>query len=238
MRLSHLVFAALVLVAVPAIAQETQPGDACTVAGSIRETGGPEQSPGRILICDGANWNSLKVRNNDGKSLFQVGYDAAACTADKEGRMRFSSAGDPPWEYCDGADWVNFKQPRCEDDDAGECYLQVSRVTDDPDFLPAQIACGVNILGVVGILGTDTIPAAFTFTDLTDQPINTTVVSTGAQLNSFDCLLNVLVSGDGTPQYRTCDDINCTVNPSAWGTGSQQIAPNKFIQLRLVRRQR
>lgn len=109
MRVRHLVFAGLLIVSASAIAAETQPGDACTVAGAVQETGGPEQLPGRVLICDGATWKSLNERTNDGKSLFQVGGDTGSCTADKQGRLRYTSASDI-WEYCTGSAWSPFEQ--------------------------------------------------------------------------------------------------------------------------------
>ncbi|NCC53746.1 MAG: DUF1566 domain-containing protein, partial [Spartobacteria bacterium] len=40
----------------------------------------------------------------------------------------------------------------CVDDDATLCALETSRASDDPDFIAANIADGVNILGVTGTL--------------------------------------------------------------------------------------
>ena len=76
-----------------------------------------------------------------------------ACTTARDGTVRYVSSGaSPPWEYCDGSAWVNFKQPRCQDNDTGECYSQVPRRNDDLQFTAANIASGVNILGVTGTL--------------------------------------------------------------------------------------
>ncbi len=79
----------------------------------------------------------------------QIGT-SLTCTSSEEGTIRYVSTSDPPWEYCDGGAWVNFKQPRCQDDDTGECYLAATRSNDDPEFAAANIKDGVNILGVTG----------------------------------------------------------------------------------------
>jgi hypothetical protein len=91
--------------ALPARADSTAPGSACPAAGIIMQTGGPEQMPGRELICDGTVWGLLAEKNTDGTVLHQIGYDPDPCTPEKAGRMRFSSAG--LWEYCKGSNpWV------------------------------------------------------------------------------------------------------------------------------------
>jgi hypothetical protein len=66
--------------------------------------------------------------------------------------MRYVQAGTPPWQFCDGTNWVNFKQPQCTDDATGECYLATARSASDAQFVSANIASGVNILGVTGTL--------------------------------------------------------------------------------------
>lgn len=141
-------------------AAETVPGSACSISGMIQQTGGPEQLPGQDLICDGTVWRVLSEKITNGTVLSQVGYDSGACVAAKTGRMRYSSATDV-WEYCNGSDpWLPFKKPLCQNDDTGECLLAAARNSGDPDFIAANIALGVNILGVVGTqLATATIAA-------------------------------------------------------------------------------
>jgi len=96
----------------------------------------------------------------------QLSNDTDPCTSAKGGAIRYTSGGDPPWEYCDGGatSWLPFRQPRCQDDDTGECYLDADRSDDDPDFTAANIADGVNILGVTGTYtgGGCTAPASCT----------------------------------------------------------------------------
>ena len=144
--------AASVFYAHPVRAAETIPGSACSVAGVIQRTGGPEQLPSQDLICDGAVWQLLSEKAINGTTLSQVGYDSGTCNAAKAGRLRYASATDA-WEYCDGSDpWLPFKKPLCQNDDTGECRLAVTRNSGDPDFIAANIALGVNVLGVVGTL--------------------------------------------------------------------------------------
>lgn len=97
-----------VLAAAPAHAAETQPGAACTAAGLIQQTGGPEQIPARLLICDGANWQTLAEQGTDGRMLVQFGNDTGTCTAAKTGRLKFVG-GSTPWYYCDGSVWLPFE---------------------------------------------------------------------------------------------------------------------------------
>lgn len=127
------------------------PGDPCNIVNAFTVIAGPDNdTDGYLLACDGAMWRNVLQWNPDtGSSVFQVNDDTGDCTADKDGRIRYTG-GAPPWEYCDGSDWVNFKQPRCQNNDAGECYLDLDRSDSDPDFIATNIKDGVNILGVTG----------------------------------------------------------------------------------------
>lgn len=135
-------------------AVETQPGDACSVAGQSRHVGGPESAvAGYTLVCNGTIWVAVKEWDPaSGQTLFQVGNDNGSCTAAKNGRIRFDSNDDPPWQYCDGLAWHPFKQPRCQNNGTGGCFLDPQRMNSDPDFIPENIVSGTNILGVVGTL--------------------------------------------------------------------------------------
>lgn len=105
MRFLLVVF--ILLFALPAKAQEFQPGDACTNAGQFVRTGGPEISGGHFMICDGSNWISFTDYADTGRTLFQVGHDAGTCVAGKQGRLRYASSSDL-WQYCDGANWTDL----------------------------------------------------------------------------------------------------------------------------------
>ncbi|WP_158497198.1 tail fiber domain-containing protein [Micavibrio aeruginosavorus] len=96
--------AALFILPQSAYAQEAQPGDACTTNGAVRSTGGPEQMPRRMLICNGTTWQSALEQSTAGASLLQIGNDAGSCTTAKLGRMRYD--GTSTWEYCNGSTWA------------------------------------------------------------------------------------------------------------------------------------
>lgn len=96
--------AALFVLPQSAYAQEAQPGDACTTNGAVRSTGGPEQMPRRMLICNGTTWQSALEQTTAGASLLQIGNDTGSCTTAKLGRMRYN--GTSTWEYCNGSTWT------------------------------------------------------------------------------------------------------------------------------------
>lgn len=96
--------AALFVLPQSAYAQEAQPGDACTTNGAVRSTGGPEQMPRRMLICNGTTWQSALEQTTAGASLLQIGNDTGSCTTAKLGRMRYN--GTSTWEYCNGSAWA------------------------------------------------------------------------------------------------------------------------------------
>ena len=79
----------------------------------------------------------------------KIANDSAACITGKAGTVRYTG-GSPPWQYCDGSTWQNFKQPRCLTVGTGECYLDATRSNDDADFVATNIKNGVDILGVTG----------------------------------------------------------------------------------------
>lgn len=182
------------------------PGDSCAglPAGATAISADADQNGAEVvLICNGTTWQTQGVK---------VPYDSATCDQTKNGTIRYISGGDPPWEFCDGSAWANFKQPRCQDDDTGECYLQATRSNDDPDFTAAHIASGVNILGVTGTLsggGGCTAPASCT--NVGD------VCSDGSLFAGF-----MVYNGSCEPLYVT-DDNQSTSSLWKTATGTNDI---------------
>lgn len=69
LSLALLCAACLIACPLPAMAQETQPGDACTGGQTdhVRQVGGPETSGvTHLLVCDGSTWNQLTTWLADG----------------------------------------------------------------------------------------------------------------------------------------------------------------------------
>lgn len=71
----------------------------------------------------------------------------------------------------------------------------------------------------------DTTPNSFSFSNLSNQELNTTVTSNVVTVNGFDGPLTVSVSGQGNPQVR--------IGAGAWGT-SGDVNPGESLQLRLT----
>ena len=140
------------------------------------------------------------------------------CGGTTEGTVRYTG-GDPPWEFCNGSAWVPFKQPRCQDDATGECYLDVTRSNDDPDFVAANIADGVNILGVTGTLaasGGCTAPASC--------PNVGDVCSDGSLFAGF-----VLYNGDSCEPLYVTDNNQSTSSQWKNATGTDDISTDDHV---------
>ena len=71
----------------------------------------------------------------------------------------------------------------------------------------------------------DITPNSFSFTDLTDQELNTLVTSNSVTVNGFDGPLTVSVSGQGNPEFK--------VGSGAWVT-SAAINPGDTLRIRLT----
>lgn len=204
------------------IGTDTAPGESCAgvPAGATRMTADADQNGAEVvLVCDGSVWQPAAgglPSCADGQfpvmyggvwtcsGGVNVGYQPA-CDPDDEGTIRYVSSGDPPWEYCDGADWVNFKQPRCQDHGTGACYLELDRSESDPDFIPENIVCGVNILGVVGVCGDCTLDSqhvphgdSHTFYSETEHA---NCASVSQQRTCTDGILD----GSASYQYASCE---------------------------------
>lgn len=206
-----LVLAILILAApFAARAQETQPGDACTVAGRFMHVGGPENpGAGLLLVCDGSNWRrvaewdnsaNLGVKQAAPKAPLHVGGEAIigpttglACDANRTGGLRWSSANST-FEMCDGSAWKKIAASAC-----------------------------------------DNAPAFPIFTDQTMLATSTLVSSNIVSITGMDagCNSTVSVSGQGSPEYRICTDSSCLVVLQNWTAGNTtQDMQGKYLQLR------
>lgn len=88
-----------------------------------------------------------------------------------------------------------------------------------------QLACFVDSCG--------SSPAAYTFTNATNQQLSTTVSSDIVQINGISCAgVPVTLSGDASRQVRVCTDATCSTNP-AWGS-SASISNGLYLQLRVT----
>lgn len=84
----------------------------------------------------------------------------------------------------------------------------------------------------------DNTPDAFSFTDLTDQPLNqpdtrSDIVQITGIENHAECGATITLSGDASAEYRICDDGSCSAAP-AWITSSQVIDNGQYVQARVT----
>jgi hypothetical protein len=99
----------LTLFTSPVLAAEYNVGDPCPAGfpDGMKHQKDDGSGNGITLVCDGGTF-VLNTEITGTKTLLQIGNDADACTAAKEGRLRYDPGGDT-WEYCDSAgDWRPF----------------------------------------------------------------------------------------------------------------------------------
>lgn len=186
-------------------------------------------SAGRLGVGTGIPAASLDVAGE-----IKFSSSGLACGAAQEGTVRYVSSGaSPPWEFCDGSAWVNFKQPRCQDDDTGECYLDATRSNDDPDFVASNIVDGVNILGVIGNFAECGV-YHYSFEDKLNVAKSTVIESEIAQVSTNSCSADVSISGDGSPEYRICSNSDCTTVDHTWASSGNSIDNGQYLQIRLT----
>ena len=199
----------IMLAAVPAQAQERQPGDACTTAGHYTRSGGVEIPGGHFMVCDGTAWRSIFSYDNDRNvgvgvtapaaklhvdgAVILGAASAVSCTGARAGGLRYSAVNNC-LELCDGAAWA---------------CISVG-------------ACG------------NAMPNAFNFTDLINQTVSTLVESNILQITGLGCTVNIAISGAGSPQYRICSTADCSSVIADWTAATGTIENNNYLQLRLT----
>ncbi len=77
-------------------------------------------------------------------------------------------------------------------------------------------------------------PASFDFTDVVEQTISTQVSSNIVLLSGFTGSVSVSITGDGSPQWRSCSTGSCGTVIQAWTSGSGTISSSNYIQVRLT----
>lgn len=81
----------------------------------------------------------------------------------------------------------------------------------------------------------DTTPASFDFADQTGLTADTLVSSNILQITGVDsgCMISVGISGDGSPEYRVCDDSLCGTETQTWTNQNLSFdIQGKYVQLR------
>lgn len=81
----------------------------------------------------------------------------------------------------------------------------------------------------------DPLPDTITFTDQTNVAVNTLINSNIVQVTGVvGCTVGVYITGQNTPEYRTCSDAACSTIIQDWTTAPSNIQNNQYIQLRVT----
>ena len=209
-RFFPLVLAVLIL-AFPlgAQAQEAQPGDACPTVNHTGWAGGPETSgKGYYMTCQGGVW----VRMIESDTSGNIGVKQAAPKAP------LHVGGEAILGVSTGLACDANREGGLRYNTTSDC-LELCNGTSWACISVA--ACG------------DATPNGFDFTDLVNQTTSTLVTSNILQISGLACVVNVAVSGEGSPQFRTCNDSSCSTVLIDWAT-TGTIENNKYLQLRLT----
>lgn len=194
----------------PALAQEAVPGDACSTANILRHSGGPETSGrGYAMTCQGGVWVRITESDTSGNLGIRQATPKAPLHVGGEAIIGVSTG-----LACDA------------NREGGLRYNTTSNCLELCDG--ASWACvSVAACG-------DATPNGFDFTDLVNQSTSTLVSSSILQISGLACVVNVAVSGEGSPQYRTCSDSGCSSILTDWTATTGTIANNSYLQLRLT----
>ena len=80
----------------------------------------------------------------------------------------------------------------------------------------------------------DTTPDAFSFEGEIDVATSTLIESDVVEISGMDDGTAVSITGDGSPEYRICDDASCSTVNHSWTSGSGTIDAGEYLQLRLT----
>ena len=157
------------------------------------------------------------------------------CTATENGR--YSLTGGPELSgaghlvTCNGSSWIkvfSFKatgvmQPQFTN--TGSCG--------DGDTLTYNAATG-GITCTSNAACGDNTPNLFNFTDNAGASQSTLTTSNILQISGISCHVSVTISGEGSPQYRTCSDSGCATVIQDWTSSASGINNNQYVQMRLT----
>lgn len=166
-------------------------------------------------------------------ALAQEAVPGNSCTAGEVGR--YSLTGGPELSgvghliTCDGANWVKV----FSFDTTGVIQPQFTNTGScgDGDALVYNAATGGMTCNTAC---SDNTPNAFNFTDNAAASASTLTTSNILQITDITCQVNVTISGEGSPQYRTCSDSGCSTVIQDWTSASTGINNNEYVQMRLT----
>ena len=72
------------------------------------------------------------------------------------------------------------------------------------------------------------------FTNVTGVSVSTLVPSNIVEVQDVNYPVDVTITGDGDPQFRTCDDSSCNTEIRGWQSYAGNIMHDDYLQLRLT----
>ena len=72
------------------------------------------------------------------------------------------------------------------------------------------------------------------FNDEPSASLNTQIESNIIQINGITGLMPVDIVGAGSPQFRTCDSSDCSLEIETWGDAQQTVVSGNYLQIRLT----
>lgn len=151
------------------------------------------------------------------------------------------TGGGGSYLVCNGSNWVNLYSTNANGAmvlgqatgvscaPATEGAIRYNTTTNNIELCDGSSWDAVS----VGACG-DATPDSINFTDLVNQSTSTLVTSNILQVTGLACTVGVSISGEGSPQFRTCSDSGCSTVINDWSSSSGTIANNSYIQLRLT----
>ncbi len=120
------------------------------------------------------------------------------------------------------------------DNDTGACNSdKLGRMRYDDALDTWQYCDGTNWVDLIPASGGNT-PLPFSFTDLSDQSAETLVSSEIVPISGISASVQVTITGSGTPEFRICNNFDCSTVDHTWGTTAQNIDNGQFLQMRLT----
>jgi len=104
-------------------------------------------------------------------------------------------------------------------------YLYSIRGYDD-EHVVAFSFCGATV--------SDNTPDTLVFSHRVVTPLSTLVSSNIARITGISGGTAVSITGDGSPEYRICQDSGCNTVLRDWGSATADIYVNQYLQLRLT----
>jgi hypothetical protein len=80
----------------------------------------------------------------------------------------------------------------------------------------------------------DPTPDAISFSNEANATISTLVASDIQQVTGINCSVTITISGQGSPQYRTCSDSLCVTEVQGWTSSPSSITTGQYLQARLT----